>query len=125
MFDWCEIKKEYETAVAMSVTPENLRKYREGEIIDEEMSVRWNREEVERRNEKYAAKKQELVAKRRQRIDKITDEVVKYIASEVPCSEKKAQLIWDKAYDDGHACGMCEIEMYVESYIEFAQAILA
>lgn len=124
MFDWCEIKKEYETAVNMSVTPENLRKYREGEIIDEEMSVRWNREEVKRRNEKYAAKKQELVAKRRQRIDKITDEVVKYIASEVPCSEKKARLIWNKAYDDGHSWGMNEIETYVERYIAFAQAIL-
>ncbi len=125
MFDWDEVKKEYETAVCMSVTPENLRKYREGEIIDEEMSVRWNREEAERRNENYVAKKQALIAKRNQRIDKITDEIVKYIASEVPCSEKKARFIWNEAYDDGHAYGINEIETYVERYIAFAQELLA
>jgi hypothetical protein len=37
---------------------------------------------------------------------------------------KKAELIYKKAYADGHSCGIREIIIYITDYVNFIEDIL-
>lgn len=53
--DWQTIRTEFEAMERMSCVPVGIRKVRADHIFDEERSVRWNREMVEKNNADYQA----------------------------------------------------------------------
>lgn len=82
--------------------PDKFIFYKEGTVIDEEQSVRWNREEVERRNAEYAAE----VSRLRKEIGiaaREADSTAKsYIMQETSMNHKQATIYFDYIYNNYH-----------------------
>ena len=97
-------------------------KYNPGDVIDEEKSVKWNREEVERRMDARTKEKKQLRALHNELNSLYEKTMIKALAKEYKISEEEAGIIWAKAYEDDHPFGMmsvydkfCELaEMYEE-----------
>ena len=83
---------------------ENFRKVKTGDIIDEEKSVRWNREEVERLKEAYGEEVKRLNREKNALVTSATDRAIRLIAEETGLCEKKARLIFEAA--PSNACEM-------------------
>lgn len=62
---------------------EKFPKYKEGDIIDEEQSVRWNREEVARRIQLYNDEVNRLENIRKQKISEVNEGAIDAIAVEL------------------------------------------
>lgn len=124
---WEEIVVEFEAWANMSCKPVNMKKYRTGDVIDEDMSVRWNKEEIIRRNAVYEQEVSRLNTERNKARDVVYEHIYAYIIDEVgyECTKKKAMAIWSMAYEHGHSYGMHEIKIYLDELIELAQTLMA
>ena len=99
-------------------------RYGYDDVIDEDMSVKWNREEVMRRNEAYAQEKKRLFSEIND-AEKSLDNMIKaYIAQEVPLSLDKASIIFSKLYEDHHSYGYDNILDHVDEEIHYIQSIV-
>ena len=96
----------------------------EGAVLDEEKSVRWNREEVARRNNSRKGKLAAYMAKINQCDKEVNEKIVAYIRSEFGFGETIARIVFDKAYDAGHHAGAEEVANYAHDYGLFAERIL-
>ena len=63
-----------------------------GTVIDEEKSVRWNREEVERIREEYTEEVKRLNRERNKKYNEVVIRIIALISKETGLSEEK---IWD------------------------------
>jgi len=63
--------------------PKKFPTYKEGDVIDEEQSVRWNREEVARRIQAYKDEIKRLEDVRLENIHKVNNDVIEAIAFEL------------------------------------------
>ena len=110
----------------MSCKPANIRKYKANEIIDEEKSVRWNREEIERRNAIYDKEVANLNTKRNIARDDMYNMIYAYIIAETncKCNENKAKIIWDYVYRENRHDGIDQIFEALEETLEFVNALL-
>lgn len=96
---WSKIERDYRAAFALNTHPGcDFPSAHPGDIIDEDETVRWNREEVQRRIDAYNAEEQRLVAVKATAITAVADRAVRRIAIEAGISEAKARLVWDYAY---------------------------
>lgn len=74
--------------------PSKFPKYKKNDVIDEEQSVRWNREEISRRMQAYQDEVNRLEEIRKERMHKVNQDVIDSIALEfvshkiVPDKEK-------------------------------------
>ena len=90
-----------------------------GDVIDREASVRWNEEEVERR---IVARDEEV-----KRLNKLKSEIselyreamIKHLAKEYKISKDEMKVIYSKAYEEGHSCGMREVLNYCRDFADF------
>lgn len=103
--------------------PDLFPNQREGDIIDEEQSVRWNRKEVARRIQARKDEVKRLNAEKNDLYNKAVDLAIKYIQQETKLNEKKARLLWSKVYDEHHAY-FDDVLSYLDDEIEFVQEIL-
>lgn len=75
-----------------------VKRYREGHIFDEDKSVRWNREEVERQNQAQKDLQREAVRLREESNNYFFTELYRYICEEsvYDCrfTEAEAEQIW-------------------------------
>lgn len=82
--------------------------YKENDILDENKSVKWNREEVLRRNEKMNEEKrrhQELVCQELKKIESfIKDKIMNF-----GFTEEQTEKIFQKAYENAHSNGYREV----------------
>ena len=124
--NWEKIVEEWTAWENMSCKPKTKR-IKEGTVLDEDKSVRWNREEVERLNKEYDAVVAELNTKRNKARDMLYEHIYEYIIDEVGhnCTKKKATAIWDYAYEQGHAYGLSEIHCYLDEIIVLADVLLS
>ena len=90
-------------------------KYNRGDIIDEDKSVKWNREEIERRINVRAEEVKRLQTLRN-KLDNLYDKTMKKaLAKKYKISVKEAGIIWAKAYEDGHSFGIrCVYDTFSE-----------
>lgn len=121
------LRSEFKDWQDMSCRPSIIKKLKEGTIIDEEQSVRWNREEVQRRNEEYEKEVKQLNALKNKARDAFYEKLYMFIMNEVGngCTREKAMIIWNHAYEDGHSYGWSHIECFLYRYIEFAEQMLS
>lgn len=124
---WDEIRREFEAMNAMVCVPKNMEKYPKGYIADEEKSVRWNREFVERENEKYRLEVSRLNTVKNKARDALKEHIYERIQFEVghDLSREKARLIYGMAYERGRSYGSYEVEKSIHELIELATMLLA
>ena len=80
-----DIYKELFATYEMDVRPKT-KKVKEGTVIDEDKSVKWNREEVKRLNDAYVEETRSLRRKRNEKEAKVRAELVEAVNAEL---EKK------------------------------------
>lgn len=132
---WNDAFRMYMCADLMSCKPNpiDFPKYKFGQVIDEDKSVRWNREFVEKSLDKYNEEVKNLNRRKNEAlnmaINKICELMVEDINKSVPKTKQidmsKAKKIWLAAYNRGHDSGMEAIQTYLDEYINFTIEILA
>ena len=102
-------------------------KVRAGQVIDEEKSVRWNREEVERRinarKEEEKRLQQHYYEVRNSYLDDIKKALMRDYRRSIT-SDKEFSILWAKAYENGHSCGYREVVNYFEEYADMYTELL-
>lgn len=96
----------------------------ENAVIDEEQSVRWNREEVQRRNNSRKAK---LAAYKRKRneLDSLgIAEVKRRIREDYGFTDMAVDLIFQKAYAHDHSYGLGSVYTYACDLADFVSEII-
>lgn len=124
--DWYDIQSEFDAMSKMSCAPVDIKKLPTGHIIDEDKSVKWNREQVELNNKKYQEEVARLNTLKNKRRDEIRAMIYAKIAYEVGhnLSEEKAKLIWNLAWERGHSYGISDVIGNLNDLIELVQKIL-
>ena len=122
--DWEKIEHDYREACSMSCRPDVnvFPKARDGDVIDEDRSVRWNREEVARRKTAYAEEVKRLNTARNLAVNAVTDRAVRLIADDLEVKEEKARILWDFLYDKYHAYG--EMFQHVDEYVDLISSVM-
>ena len=125
MRDLREVLDDYERYMFMSTKP-MTEKYPYDYVFDENMSVKWNREQVALRNQEWEEERSSLMLEHKRRMEAILDELYATIQNEVGhnISEKQAVTIWNKAYNSGHCYGTYGVLSELDDLIEFVQDIL-
>lgn len=113
-----EIKKEKELDVLVSSYEEFCLNYsckpdreeypypKRTDILDEEKSVKWNREEIGRLRKVYESKVVELNKHKNLIINALEDAIVKVLAKENHVSLDESRKIWNYAYAEKHSNGI-------------------
>lgn len=104
-----------------SLPSTSIKKFPDNFIFDEDKTVKWNREEVKRRNSDIASEKEKIKQRARDIISEARDEIIHYLMDDYGFTEKVASVIFKKAEEDGHSCGFCEVLSYANSYGDFTQ----
>ena len=115
-----DIKRLYEMAseyTEFSCKPKNP-KYKVGTIIDEDKSVRWNREEIERLNDIHTEEVKKLNRKKNLLLANIEDAIEKYIIEETKVSKKRAEKIYKYLYEEYHSYGIRECIRHLDDLLE-------
>lgn len=125
--DWNEIQRDFDAMLSMRCVPTNVKKVPAGHIFDENKSVKWNRDEVERNNALYQKEVARLNTEKNKRRDAIYEDIYMAIQNEVGfnISREKAMAIWNCAYSEGHAFGISCIMTYLYEFMDLAKVLLA
>lgn len=101
MYDkYSEVIEKFDTAFNMSTTPKE-RTYSENYIFDEEKSVKWNKEEVIRRNEEIRNERNTLQTNRYKAINDAEIEIIEYLCKNYPNINKNViKKIYTKIYNE-------------------------
>lgn len=124
--DWQTIRAEFEEMERMSCVPAGIRKVRADHIFDEEKSVRWNREMVDKNNTEYQAEVARLNTAKNKRRDAILEDIYRLIQEDVghDLSRVKAQRLWAYAWAQGHANGFPDVYYHLQDMVELAKMLL-
>lgn len=124
--EWMLIQAEYESMERMSCVPANIHKVRADHVFDEDKSVKWNREQVEDNNRRYLEEVKRLNTEKNRRRDELHERIYKAIQDEVGygLSRRKATLLWNRAYEDGHSYGIREVVSNLDELMELAIQLL-
>ena len=88
----------------------SYKKYKEGTIFDEEKSVRWNREEVDRKNN--------LRREKNQMYEKLVNLIYQYIIQETKVSKERAAKIYNYLYEEYHSYGLTECINHLDDLLD-------
>ena len=97
---------------------------KETDVLDEEQRVRWNKEEVKRRNLSRKSKIASFTAALNQCNKDITEQIKKYICDNWGFKEQTAEIIYRNAYEKGHAYGYREVLIYVDENADMVNGCL-
>ena len=127
--EWATIAKDYEQIESMSIKPDSAKfpYYNQNDIIDENKTVKWNRDEVAKCREEYAKEKDRLIHARNEALCHIINDIKELFSNELSTyhiNSKKsgkeiASLIYDKAYEDSHSYGIYDVLQKMDDYMNF------
>ena len=117
-----KIIKQYDEARNMPTRPAE-KTYSANHIFDEDKSVKWNREEVIRRNEQIKNDRESLITARYLAIMKAEDNIVDYLSESHPLiSKEKVRKLYDKIhskfYRDYFNCTIDYVIDMCEEYLD-------
>lgn len=117
--------KKLDEALSFSCRPEIVR-YKKGQIIDEDKSVKWNREQVEKSQNDYTLAVAELNRKKNQLLQESREEMCELIKQEIgiQITTESALRIWRQSWEEGRSVGLCSVKNRLMDNIDFVQAIL-
>lgn len=73
LYEWHEIRVQWETMERMSCKPTEIKKIPKGTIIDENQTIVWNRQYIEKNNEEYLEEVARLNSEKNRRRDEISE----------------------------------------------------
>lgn len=130
----CEMYKTIEETTSISKTNENYPIYTENYIFDENKSVKWNKEEVIKRNKLrdeeimrcQSIRKQFLYNCENNIIHCITVKLIKrnIVKTDISTAVEKAIKIFNLAWDKGHSDGIYEVCIYIDEIMNFIEDIV-
>lgn len=122
---WEEIEQEWKEWDEMPYRP-TKEKLPDDAVIDEDKSVRWNREEVKRLNNERKAEYVRLQNLKGQKGDEVYEHIYQYIMGELGkrCTHKKAEAIFSYAYELGHANDLSDIYDHLIDVMHLARLLL-
>ena len=104
---WIDIdnaKAKFENATFISCKPgEGFMRVKTGHIFDENKTVKWNREEVERVNNEYQEEVARLNRVKNEAYQDAIKDIIHYIMQETDLSESKADVFWNYVYSKYHS----------------------
>lgn len=121
--DWTELIDDLEKMCAMPCKPTRNR-LKPDTVIDENKSVKWNREEVQRQNDLYEQEVKDLNTKKNKFRDSLYDEVIEKIADETDLPKDKVESIWFYAYGKSHHYGIHSVVDTVRELIDLFNDVL-
>ena len=95
-----------------------------GDIISSAHSLDWNKKKVRQLQQQWNDEVTKLVTDRNKAISDVMVDILALIqmdvksASSVLISQETAEMVWEKAYERGHANGFSEIYYAIEDYEE-------
>ena len=91
--------------VAMFSTIPKEKALKTGTVIDEEKSVRWNREQVEKSQENYQKEVKRLRKEQNDMYAELKKDVLEYIEEEMehPVTVRQKELIYSMVYEYDHS----------------------
>lgn len=125
MRTWKEIETDAIDMANMRCKPSG-RSLPPNTILDEEKSVKWNREEVKRKNEAYVQESVRLQSEKNKLHDALRKEIAEHISYDLggKVSNDKAIAIWDYAYADSHSYGIRMVFTTMYALEELVQGLL-
>lgn len=131
-----KIKKEKELNVLVDYYIEFISKYtchpnreiypypKRTDIIDEDKSVKWNREEVQRLRSAYEDKVKELNNCKNTIDNALRKRIIELLAKDNDISVKESSKIWSYAYAEGHSNGVYNVIACYREFIEIYTDLL-
>lgn len=97
------------------------RPLKDGTVIDEDKSVKWNREKVEASKLAYNEELMKLRRAKHKAIRAAEAEIMEYIKDSLDKDypEEKLRIIYNRAYDTGHSSGAYSIMDEIDDLTDF------
>ncbi|KXY51220.1 hypothetical protein AT268_32515 [Bacillus cereus] len=99
-------------------------KFSEKHVFDEEKSVKWNREEVERQNEQVKQRKMKWNSEKSRLNAKLQNDCVQILKEDYGLNEAQAEKLYGYVYNDKHSC-MHDFFIYLEEFAGVTKEILS
>lgn len=99
--------------------------YPAGHIFDMDKSVRWNQDEVQRRQNARKQAQKEYEEKERDIWSKAENAIKDYLSSEFGLPPKVVNAVFTKASEEGHPGGFFEILSEANDYGSFAEDVIS
>jgi hypothetical protein len=113
-----EIVSDYNAGVYKSTLPYPTGRFREDHVFDEDQSIKWNKDEVVRRNSEYDQKRNEYRADNN-RLDKLLKDDVTYnLIYDFDLNQEQAEYTYDIAYTEKHS-SMTDVFYYAVELAEY------
>ena len=96
-----------------------FERYADNYVFDENMSVKWNREEAARRNKAYKDALNAYYAIQNENDKKFQEDLILAIMNDTNFPRAKAEMIYSKAYDTGHSGGYYEVVNHAAEIADF------
>lgn len=94
------------------------QKYKIGYVFDEDKSVKWNREEVERLNKLHEEEVKRLNIQKDKMFLEWVDAVKLYIMEETKVEKNQANKIYNYLYIEYHSYGLTEVIIHLDDLLE-------
>ena len=121
MYDrYSEVIEKFEKAYNLPTRP-TQHCYNDNHIFDEEKSVKWNREEVFRRNEEIHKERQTLQTIRYKAVNDAELDIIKYLCELYPAiNERIVKKLYNKIFNDSFRDRFnCTIQYVIDECEEF------
>ena len=89
-----------------------------GDVLDEEKSVKWNREEVLRLREAYNTEALRLNQIKNNMIREFEAKLISLLSKEYSITVKESEILYKYAYEESHSDGVYEI---IDTYRDYAE----
>lgn len=119
-----DIRKDYNDGVYVSkLKYPTAKKFPEGYIFDEDKSVKWNKEEVQRRNQEIADQYSAYRAENARLNNNLGDDVMNALVAEYGFSREQVLKIWGYAYNEKHSV-MNDVFNFVTELADFYEEMV-
>lgn len=97
--------------------------YSDGAVIDEDKSVKWNREEVTKRRQARLDETNRLKQLKNELISIYDKALMEALASQYDISKSETELLWDFFYREHHSYGLREVHTHFVDFMDTYKAI--
>lgn len=113
-----EIISDFSAGAYNSALPYPTGKFRENHVFDEEQSIKWNKEEVVRRNNEYEQQRNEYRDDKNRLEKLLKDDMVYNLVYDFDLNQEQAEYTYDIAYAEKHS-SMTDVFYYAVELAEY------
>lgn len=121
-YDLEELFEDYKKACELPTKPSSIKRLPANHIEDENKSVKWNKEFVEKNNKKYLETISENQINRSLAMNQAQDQIVNYIRRELKISVNAAKRVLEYAIQEGHSSGIHEVYCITSELVDIIKS---